>query len=67
MVDEKNLFLLITTATGTATEIANDTRQTATDREKARRIAEAMKVWRGSAFSFKDWTPAPATPDKEPA
>lgn len=66
MVDEKNLFALITTAASTAAEIAKDTRQTAADREKARLIGEAMKTWRGASFAFRDWTPAPTTPpDKE--
>ncbi|WP_423191993.1 hypothetical protein [Cupriavidus sp. H18C2] len=65
MVDETNLLVLITTAASTAAEIAKDTRLPAKDREKARLISEAMKTWRGPSFAFRDWKPAPTTPDKE--
>lgn len=60
MVDENNLFALIVSATNTADAIANDARQTASDREAARRIREAMKVWKGTAFNFREWKPASA-------
>ncbi|MFV8595074.1 hypothetical protein [Ralstonia pseudosolanacearum] len=62
MVDEHNLFALIVAASNTADAIANDLRQTASDRDAAGRIREALKVWRGASFNFRDWQPAaPAT------
>ncbi|URF05267.1 hypothetical protein [Cupriavidus campinensis] len=61
MVDENNLFALIVSATNTADAIANDARQTASDREVARRIRDAIKVWKGTAFNFREWHPGAAT------
>ncbi|HDR9161789.1 TPA: hypothetical protein QDB28_002157 [Burkholderia vietnamiensis] len=61
MVDEKNLFALISAAFNTADEIASDTRQTAGDRDAAGRIRDGLKAFRSAAFRFRDWTPAPSS------
>ncbi|MGA4079937.1 hypothetical protein ACI2TF_09825 [Ralstonia nicotianae] len=57
-IDSNNAFALISAAASTADAIAADTRQTATDRAVAARIAAAMKAWKSVAFPFREWTPA---------
>lgn len=60
-IDANNVFALVAQAAATADAIANDSRQTATDRAVAGCLRDAMKAWRGASFQFKDWQPPVTT------
>ncbi|EHP42306.1 hypothetical protein OR16_15294 [Cupriavidus basilensis OR16] len=57
-MNDQDLFSQLVSAISTADKIAADTRLAAKDRDTAGRIREALKVWKGAAFQFKDYQPA---------
>ncbi|MDO3583677.1 hypothetical protein Q3P04_21385 [Ralstonia pseudosolanacearum] len=65
-IDPNNVFALLVSCMSTADAISQDTRLTMTERAAAGRLRDSLKSWKGVAFVFKDWTPAPPAKPEAP-
>lgn len=64
---ENNVFALLVAGIATADAISQDVRMPMTDRAAAGRLRDALKSWRGLAYAYRDWTPAPPAKPEAPA